>query len=74
MYSSTPNESLRTLLDAHFSDQPPGEQVLLENRIDYHEELVNAGNRIFNSEAIKGAFSSFLPYKFPRRDGLYTKR
>ena len=71
LYSNTPEESLRILLDAHFSDPPPGEQVLLENQEVDLEVLESTGNRIFNREALKAAFSSFLPYKSPGRDGIY---
>ena len=49
LYSNTPEESLRILLDAHFSDPPPGEQVLLENQEVDLEVLESTGNRIFNS-------------------------
>ena len=71
LYSNTPEESLRILLDTHFADPPPGEQVLLENQEVDLEVLESTGNRIFNREALKAAFSSFLPYKSPGRDGIY---
>ena len=79
--SSTPEEALQFLLNAHFPDQEegqpepdqPGSARETQNQVNLLNETFvdQICERIIKKDALKAAFDSFKPYKAPGLDGIF---
>ena len=69
-YTTSPEETLKVLLDKHFPDKEEDEVVY----DDIHEGNNNSNfniDEVINLEAIIASIKSFAPYKSPGIDGIY---
>ena len=66
-YTSSPEETLRVLLDTHFPNLPETEQYVKQ---DYGVSNIDV-DEIFNRQSVRASFRSFSPYKSPGPDGIY---
>ena len=75
--SSTPEEALQFLLNAHFPDQGEPDRSDdagdSQNQVHFRNEAFDnqIAERILKKDALKASFDSFKPYKAPGMDGIY---
>ena len=69
-FTTTPKETLETLLNTHFPDDPNNHQ-----NSTTHEKHSGNGkldiDKVINRESVKAALLSFKPYKSPGMDGIF---